>query len=88
VAVFVAAIVIVVVVAELTRRAFRPPQGATDAAPAGAAMVGIAGALQFTTAVVAVFVPLAAVLYLTTTVVWTLVQRLVLRRRYPPADPA
>jgi YidC/Oxa1 family membrane protein insertase len=51
-------------------------------------MVGIAGALQFTTAVVAVFVPLAAVLYLTTTVVWTLVQRLVLRRRYPPADPA
>lgn len=86
--VFGAAIALIVVVAELTRRAFRPASGTIDAAPGGTAMVGIAGALPFTTAVVAVFVPLAAVLYLTTTVVWTLVQRLILRRRYPPATPA
>lgn len=39
--------------------------------------------LHFMTAVIAVFVPLAAGLYLLTTVAWTLVQRLVLRRRYP-----
>ena len=39
--------------------------------------------LGFTTAVFAPFVPLAAALYLATTVAWTLVQRVVLRRRYP-----
>ena len=41
------------------------------------------GLLQYATAVVLLFVPLAAALYLTVTVTWTLVQRLVLRRRYP-----
>ncbi|MGN8245812.1 YidC/Oxa1 family membrane protein insertase [Cellulomonas soli] len=41
------------------------------------------GALQFMTAVVACFVPLAAGLYLLVTAWWTFVQRLVLRRRYP-----
>jgi len=41
------------------------------------------GLLQFSTAVVAVFVPLAAGLYLLTTVAWTLGQRLILRRVYP-----
>ena len=45
------------------------------------------GALQFTTAIVALFVPLAAAIYLATTVVWTLVQRVILRRRYPLAAP-
>jgi YidC/Oxa1 family membrane protein insertase len=39
--------------------------------------------LQFATAVVALFVPLAAGLYLFVTVTWTLAQRLVLRRRFP-----
>ena len=82
-AVFGAVIAVIVVVAELTRRAFRPPVGA-DAAPLGGAMLRLAGALQFTTAVFALFVPLAAALYLATTVAWTLVQRLVLRRVYPP----
>jgi len=33
-------------------------------------------------------VPLAAALYLTVTVVWTLVQRMLLRRRYPLPVPA
>lgn len=42
------------------------------------------GLLQFITAVIAVFVPLAAALYLLVTVAWTLGQRVVLRRAYPP----
>ena len=41
------------------------------------------GLLQFITAVIAVFVPLAAALYLLVTVAWTLGQRVVLRRAYP-----
>ncbi|KRE21087.1 membrane protein insertase YidC [Agromyces sp. Soil535] len=55
-----------------------------------AAMVRMLGLLQFLTAVVAVFVPLAAALYLLVTVAWTLGQRLVLRRTFPlpPALPA
>ena len=62
-------------VGEITRRAFRvePVEGVPVAA---------LGALQFATAVVAVFVPLAAGVYLLTTVTWTLGQRVVLRRVY------
>lgn len=76
------------VVAEITRRAFRPPiDDSPDASPlAGAGMARLAGGLQFTTAVVALFVPLAAALYLAVTVAWTLAQRLVLRRMYPLPD--
>ena len=83
--VFAAVLAVIVAVAEITRRAFRPPiDKAADASPlAGAGMARLAGALQFTTAVFAMFVPLAAALYLATTVAWTLVQRLVLRRIYP-----
>lgn len=83
--VFGAVVAVIVAVAEITRRAFRPPATGAAAVPGASALTGIAGALQFTTAVVAVFVPLAAVLYLTTTVVWTLVQRILLRRRFPLA---
>lgn len=45
---------------------------------------GLLGLLQFATAVIATFVPLAAGIYLLTTVAWTLGQRLLLRRIYPP----
>ena len=85
--VFAGVLAVIVVVAEITRRAFRPPvDGSPDASPlAGPGMARLAGVLQFTTAVFAVFVPLAAALYLATTVAWTLVQRLVLRRVYPLA---
>lgn len=85
--VFAAVVAAIVVVAEITRRAFRPPiDESPDASPlAGAGMARLAGALQFTTAVFALFVPLAAALYLATTVAWTLVQRVVLRRVYPLA---
>jgi YidC/Oxa1 family membrane protein insertase len=89
--VFAAVLAVIVITAEITRRAFRPPvDDAPDAsALAGAGMARLAGVLQFATAVVALFVPLAAALYLATTVAWTLVQRVLLRRRYPlaPADP-
>ncbi|MFE5407491.1 YidC/Oxa1 family membrane protein insertase [Microbacterium sp. NPDC056569] len=85
--VFAGVLAVIVAVAEITRRAFRPQfEATTDAAPlAGAGMARLAGVLQFTTAVFAVFVPLAAALYLATTVAWTLVQRLVLRKLYPLA---
>ncbi|WP_127794307.1 membrane protein insertase YidC [Agromyces sp. LHK192] len=46
-------------------------------------MLRMLGFLQFITAVVAAFVPLAAGLYLVVTVTWTLVQRVLLRRRFP-----
>jgi len=89
--VFAAVLAIIVLTAELTRRAFRVPvDEGPDASPlTGAGMARLAGALQFATAVVALFVPLAAALYLATTVAWTLVQRVLLRRRYPlaPAQP-
>ena len=85
VGVFAGVLAAIAVVAEITRRAFRPPvDESTDASPlAGAGMARLAGLLQFTTAVVAMFVPLAAALYLAVTVAWTLGQRLVLRRIYP-----
>jgi len=70
----------------------RPSGTATAAgatAPDPAALLGTAGMqralgfLQFLTAVIAVFVPLAAALYLLVTVAWTLGQRMLLRRAYP-----
>jgi len=77
--VFAALVAVIAGVAELTRRLLRP---ATDpSAPLW--MKNTVGVLQFTTAAVALFVPLAAALYLTVTTVWTLAQRLTLRRRYP-----
>lgn len=79
--VFAAVIAGIVLVGELTRRLFRPVTA--DAALPGAT-AGVLGLLQFATAVVAVFVPLAAGLYLLVTVAWTLAQRLILRRVYPP----
>jgi YidC/Oxa1 family membrane protein insertase len=79
-------VLIIAVVAELTRRFLRAPAPAegthADAATPRAA-VAIAGVLPYLTAVFAIFVPLAASLYLAVTVTWTLAQRIVLRRRFP-----
>lgn len=67
--------------------------GGGAAAPDAAALLGTAGMqralglLQFLTAVIAVFVPLAAALYLLVTVAWTLGQRRLLRRAYPFQPP-
>jgi YidC/Oxa1 family membrane protein insertase len=86
VGVFAALIAVIVVTAEITRRVVRLPAGdTTDASPLAGATGRLVGALPFTTAVVALFVPLAAAIYLATTVVWTLLQRVLLRRRYPLA---
>ena len=84
--VFGALVLIVCVVAEITRRAFRPagPTTDADASPwASSSAQRVVGLLQYATAIVLLFVPLAAALYLTVTVTWTLAQRLILRRRYP-----
>jgi len=81
-----ALVLAIVIVAEITRRAFR--MTATPTGPLGSAgAMRAMGALQFTTAVIALFVPLAAGLYLLVTVSWTLVQRLILRRLYPTNRP-
>ncbi|MDF9878173.1 YidC/Oxa1 family membrane protein insertase [Cellulosimicrobium cellulans] len=88
-------VLLIALVGELTRRASLPggrlavPRTATGPGAAGAGplaapgLQNALGALQFMTAVIACFVPLAAGVYLLVTVAWTLAQRLVLRRRYP-----
>lgn len=72
-------IAVIAGVAELTRRLLRP--AVDPAAPAWTA--AIVGVLPFSTAVITLFVPLAAALYLAVTTIWTLAQRVMLRRRYP-----
>lgn len=75
-------LIIILVVADITRRVFRPqvPDEGPLAVPG---MLTMMNALHYLTAVFAVFVPLAAALYLVITVIWTLVQRTLLRRRHP-----
>lgn len=75
-------IVIMIVIADITRRVFQPAP-VDDSPMSSAGMLRVMNALHYLTAAFAVFVPLAAALYLTVTVAWTLVQRVVLRRRYP-----
>ena len=80
--VYAALIVIMLVVADITRRVLRPAP-VDDAPLSSPGMLRVMGAMHYLTAVFAVFVPLAAAIYLLVTVAWTLVQRVVLRRRYP-----
>ncbi|QMU96248.1 membrane protein insertase YidC [Microbacterium esteraromaticum] len=80
--VWAAVLAVIVVVADITRRVFRP-QVPADGPLATPAMLGVVNGLHYLTAAFAVFVPLAAALYLVVTVTWTLVQRWALRRRYP-----
>lgn len=87
VAVFGVLILLIATVAELTRRLLRPDHSASATTPGGERTLRWVGLLQFGTAVAAVFVPLAAGLYLLVTVAWTLAQRLILRRKYP-VEPA
>ena len=86
-AVFGVVILLIVAVAEITRRLLRPLPTAHPPTPGGEGMLRLVGVLQFGTAVAAVFVPLAAGLYLLVTVAWTLAQRIILRRRFP-AEPS
>jgi YidC/Oxa1 family membrane protein insertase len=81
-------VALIALVGELTRRLLRMPQPPRDPeSPVPAIPAGVLGLLQFATAVVALFVPLAAAIYLLVTVAWTLGQRLILRRFYPPITP-
>ncbi len=89
-AVFAVIALLIAAVGETTRRTIRPtglPAARPEPGPAGflssAGFLRAVGLLQFVTAVVALFVPLAAAIYLLVTVAWTLAQRLLLRRRYP-----
>lgn len=76
----VAAVVTVIAGAsELTRRFLRPPQ--VPETPAWTAR--LVAMLPFTTAIVALLVRRAAGLHLAVRTVWTLGQRVTLRRRYP-----
>lgn len=75
-------IAVMIAVAEVTKRVFRP-QPVDDSPLSSPRMLKMMNTLHYLTAVFAVFVPLAAALYLTVTVAWTLVQRIILRRRYP-----
>ncbi|WP_426188260.1 YidC/Oxa1 family membrane protein insertase [Microbacterium sp. TWP3-1-2b2] len=77
-----ALIVVMIAVAEVSRRVFRPVP-VDDSPLSSPGMLRMMSALHYLTAVFAVFVPLAAGLYLTVTVAWTLVQRVILRRRFP-----
>ncbi|WP_102191587.1 YidC/Oxa1 family membrane protein insertase [Microbacterium aurantiacum] len=76
---------LMIVVAEVTRRVFRPAP--LDDSPLNSpGMLRVVAAMHYLTAVFAVLVPLAAAVYLAVTVVWTLVQRMLLRRRFPLPD--
>ncbi|MFJ2542528.1 YidC/Oxa1 family membrane protein insertase [Microbacterium sp. NPDC087589] len=86
--VFGALIAVMLAAADMTRRVFRPTQVDENSPLSSPTMLRVTSALHYLTAVFAVFVPLAAALYLTVTVVWTLVQRMLLRRRYPLPVPA
>jgi YidC/Oxa1 family membrane protein insertase len=68
--------------ARLASRTAAQPMAAQPAATAqGRAMTMLTRLIPFTSVVIAMFVPLAAGLYLLTTVWWTLAERLMLRRR-------
>lgn len=75
-------LIVIVVIADITRRVFRPqvPEDGPLAAPG---MLRLLNGLHYLTAAFATVVPLAAALYLVVTVTWTLGQRALLRRRYP-----
>ncbi len=75
-------LLVIIVIADITRRVFRP-QVPAEGPLAAPGMLRLMNGLHYLTAVFATFVPLAAALYLVVTVTWTLVQRALLRRRYP-----
>lgn len=80
-------IVLMAVVAEVTRRVFRPaiPPEPDSSPLASGGVQRVLGFLPYLTVVFAAFVPLAAAIYLAVTVTWTLGQRWILRRIYPLA---
>ena len=92
IAVFAVIVVTITVVAALSRHLLTPDmpqtppvQASTSDGPAMPDLSGVTRMLSFMpfmTAVIALFVPLAATLYLMTTTAWTLAERLVLNRAF------
>jgi YidC/Oxa1 family membrane protein insertase len=90
------AVVVIAVTAQLSRRILAEPlpgtPGGPPAAPTTPGAPDLTGVMRtlsflpFMTAIVALFVPLAATLYLVVTTVWTFSERWILRRLLPPAD--
>ncbi|QIM16515.1 YidC/Oxa1 family membrane protein insertase [Leucobacter insecticola] len=94
-AVFLSIMAIIAVVAQLSRRLLMRPAQATARTPKPAPAAGMLAGMPdlsrltsalsfmpFITAIVAAVVPLAAAVYLMTTVTWTLGERLILNRVY------
>jgi YidC/Oxa1 family membrane protein insertase len=92
------AVVVIAVTAQLSRRLLADPlpgtPGGPPAAPTAPGTPDLTGVMRtlsflpFMTAIVALFVPLAAALYLVVTTVWTFSERWILRRVLPPAEAA
>ncbi len=91
-------VIVIAVTAQLSRRLLAEPlpgtpggPPATPTTPGTPDLTGVMRTLSFLpflTAIVALFVPLAAALYLVVTTVWTFGERWILRRVLPPAsDP-
>ncbi|MBG6053756.1 YidC/Oxa1 family membrane protein insertase [Salinibacterium sp. CAN_S4] len=80
--VFAALIVVIGVVAWVSRRISQRLAIQPVDAPAMARLNSAMSWLPFITLIVAAVVPLAAAIYLATTTTWTLVERAILRRRY------
>lgn len=78
--VFIALFGLIAATAWLSRRTALRLALPTTTAPT--ALLGVLSWLPFLTVVFAAVVPLAATIYLTTTTVWTLVERAIMRRRY------
>jgi YidC/Oxa1 family membrane protein insertase len=89
-------VVVIAVVAQLSRMLLAEPlpgaPGGPPAAPSTPGVPDLSGMMRtlsflpFMTAIVALFVPLAAALYLVVTTVWTFSERWILRRLLPPAE--
>lgn len=87
-------VVVIAVVAQLSRMLLAEPLPGTPGGPPAAAptpgvpdlsgMMKTLSFLPFMTAIVALFVPLAAALYLVVTTVWTFGERSILKRLLPP----
>lgn len=95
----VAVVAVIAVVAQLSRTLLAEPLPSATAAPAAPAvpapgMPDLSGAMRaltflpFVTAIIALFVPLAAALYMTITTIWTFGERAILRRIHPAQKTA
>jgi YidC/Oxa1 family membrane protein insertase len=95
VAMAVAIVIVIAVVAQLSRTLLAEPLPGTPGGPPAApqtpgapdltGMMKTLSFLPFMTAIIALFVPLAAALYLVVTTVWTFAERSILKRVLPPA---